>query len=570
MNKGALIKRKQIRNLLLFIIALVVLNILFSGVSYRIDLTKDKRFTLTAPTRKLLKNLEGPVKIKVYLKGDKLPAGFRHFATATKNLLEDFRRYSGGKLQFEFINPLAGLPDTSRTKVMDSLAAMGIRPYNVHAQQGASEEVSMQLLFPAALIDYKGHKLGINLLQPQPGSSPDESLNHSTALLEYSFAHSIALLSQGQPAKIAYLLGNGETLNPSVYDALTIMDQNYQFDTLNLKSSSFIPRAFKAIVLLDPSIRFSKEDKLKIDQYLMQGGRILWALHSVQASMDSLKIHKSFLAFDRDLNLGNLLFTYGVRVNPDIVQDLQCFSIPVTVGNIGNRPQIERLPWIYEPLLTPASGNPITNNLDLVWSAFPGSIDTTKSTGIKKTILLTTSANSRFIATPFRISLEDIKVKPNPESFQESHIPIAMLLEGRFPSVFKNRLTATEQMNLRINSGKTFRSESLPAKMIIVSDPNIFKNKETKKDGPLPMGMDNYTRQLFANRQFFENCLAYLTDTTGIMQARNKDFSLRLLDKAKVEQQKDTWRVLDFLIPFLFVLLFGMIFQYVRKRKYSA
>ncbi len=570
MNKGAIIKRKQIRNLLLFIIALVVVNIFFSGITYRIDLTQDRRFTLTAPTRKLLKELKGPVKVKVYLRGDHLPAGFRHFAAAIKGLLEDFRRYSGGRLQYEFINPLAGIPDSAKAKVLDSLAAMGIRPYNVQAQQNASEGLSLQLLFPAALMDYNGHKLGINLLQPQPGSSPEQSLNHSTALLEYNFAHAITLLAQEKPPQIAYLLGNGEALDPSVYDALTLMDQNYRFDTLNLKAARSIPLSFEAIVLLDPSIPFTKEEKLKLDQYLMQGGKILWVLHSVQASMDSLQQQTSFLAFDKGLNLDNLLFTYGLRINSNILQDLQCFSIPVTVGHIGNKPQIQRLPWIYEPLLTPATGNPVTNNLDLVLSAFPGSIDTIKSPGIKKSILLATSAHSRSIATPSRISLEDVKIKPRPEAFKERHLAVAVLLEGRFPSAFKNRLNATEQMKIKLNSGKSFRAESKTTKMIAVSDPNILKNKVSKKDGPLPMGMDPYTRQLFANRQFFENCLTYLTDTTGIMQARDKDFSLRLLDKAKVEEQKDTWTVLNFLIPSLLVLFFGMIFQYVRKRKYTA
>lgn len=568
MKKGAVIKRKQIRNLLLFIIALVMVNVLISDVSYRLDLTKDQRFTLTQPTKNLLQNLDGEVRIKVYLKGQHLPAGFRHLSSSVKSLLENFRRYANGHLHYDFVNPLAGVPDAAKGKVIDSLAGLGIRPYNVKAQQEATEGISIQLLFPAALIDYKGHKIGINLLQPQPGSSPQQSLNHSTALLEYNFAHAIALLSRGQPPKVAYLLGNGEPLNPSVYDALTILDRNYQFDTLNLKSASSIPLSFKAIIILDPTKPFTKADKLKIDQYLMQGGTILWAVHSIQASMDSLQHQTSFLAFDRDLNIDNLLFTYGLRVNPDILQDMQCFSVPITVGHIGNRPQIRRLPWVYQPLLMSSSGSPITSNLNTVLSAFPGSIDTTGVKNIQKTILLTTSANSRSIATPFRVSLEDVKIKPTPGKFTENYIPVAVLLEGKFPSAFKNRLSTAELNKLKKQSGNRYRAESQSTKIIVVSDPNIFKNEVSKQDGPLPMGMDAYTRQIFANRTFFKNCLTYLTDTTGIMLARNKDFSLRLLNKAKIEQQKTKWQILNFLIPFAFVLLFGMVFQYVRKRKY--
>lgn len=569
MKRGALIKRKQLRNLFLFIVALVIINVLLGGSFYRIDLTRDHRFTLSKPTKALLQNLDSDVRIKVFLKGDHIPAGFRHFAATTKSLLEDFRRYADGHLHFEFVNPLAGVPEAAKGKVIDSLARLGIRPYNVKAQQEATEGISIQLLFPAALIDYKGHKIGINLLQAQPGSSPQRSLNHSAALLEYNFAHAIALLSRGAPAKVAYLLGNREPLNPSVYDALTVLDNRYRFDTLSLNNVPYIPPEFKAVVILDPSRPFTEEEKLKIDQYLMRGGKILWAVHSVEASMDSLQRQPSFLAYDKGLNLENLLFTYGVRVNPDILQDMQCFSIPVTVGHIGDRPQIQRLPWVYQPLLDPASGHPITNNLEVVLSAFPGSIDTTGATGVQKTVLLTTSATSRSVATPFRVSLEEVKIKPDPRAFKESHIPVAVLLEGRFTSVFKNRLSAAERHNIKQTSGHAYLSRSKPTKMIVVSDPNIFKNEVSKQDGPLPMGMDPYTRRLFANRTFFENCLTYLTDTTGIMLARNKDFSLRLLDGAKVEQQKATWQVLNFLVPFCFVLLFGMVFQYVRKQQFA-
>ena len=569
MQKGAMIKRKQIRNLVLFVVALIAINLLLSTVTYRLDLTRDKRFTLSTPTRTLLKQIKDPVRIKVFLKGTELPAEFRHFAYATRAMLEDFRHYAGGYLQFEFINPLAGLPDSAKSRTIDSLARMGIRPYNVKAQQNAADGVSIQLLFPAALIDYKGHKLGINLLQPQPGTSPEQALNHSTALLEYNFAHAIAMLAKGQPPKVAYLLGHGEPLDPSVYDALTLMDRNYRFDTLNLKTTAAIPKDYQAVVMMAPTEAFTRADKLKLDQYLMQGGTFLWALHSVQANMDSLRQAPSFLAFDRELNLADQLFTYGLRVNPDIVQDMQCFSIPVTVGHIGDRPQIKRLPWVYEPLLDPSAQHAITNNLDRVWSDFPGSIDTVRAAGIHKTTLLRTSAHTRSIATPVRISLEDVKTQPDPRTFVKSHLSIAVLLEGRFSSAFKSRLNATELSQVRMQSGAAYRPESKPTKMIVVSDPNIFRNGISKQDGPLPMGMDTYTRQLFANRDFFENCLAYLTDTTGVMVARNKEYTLSLLDQAKVESQQNRWKILNFLVPFLFVLCFGMVFQYVRKRKYS-
>jgi gliding-associated putative ABC transporter substrate-binding component GldG len=485
-------------------------------------------------------------------------------------LLEEFRRYGGHRVTYEFVNPLAGLPDSLQVKVKDSLTAMGIMPYNVKAQQDISQGVSVQLIFPGALVDYHGHELAVNLLQPQPGMDPLQTLNHSAALLEYDFVHAIEQLSWQQPPLVAYMLGNEENLSPEVYDALNVLQQNYRLDTLNLATTPSISPKYQALIFMKPGKRFSEEEKLKIDQYVMHGGKILWCIDPVVASMDSLQHQSSFLAYDQGLNLGDLQFNYGVRVNPDLVQDLQCFSIPVTVGHIGNRPQIERLPWPYAPLFTPGQDHPITKNMDVVLGHFASSIDTTKAAGIRKTVLLSTSENSRTLGTPLRVSLESVKVKPDPREFIKKHLPVAVLLEGDFPSVFRNRLNADMRAKIELRFHEPYKPLSIPTRMIVVSDGNMFLNPVSRQDGPLAMGMDPYTRQLFANREFFENCLTYLTDTTGIIQARNKDFKLRLLDKTKVEQHKATWQVLGFLIPLAFVLLVAAVFQFVRQRKYTG
>lgn len=569
LKKGAYIKRKHLRNFFLFFIMLIAVNIIASHIHTRIDLTSEKRFTLSAPAKKLLENIDGTVRIKVFLKG-KFPSGFRHLSESVRELLEEFRRYAGHRLTYEFVNPLAGLPDSTQMKVRDSLTAMGIMPYNVKAQQNVSEGVSVQLIFPGALVDYNGHELPVNLLQPQPGLDPLQTLNHSEALLEYDFMHAIGQLSMNEPPLVAYMLGNGEPLTPNVYDALNVIQQNYRLDTINLATRPNISSQYNAIVFLEPQVPFTEDEKLKIDQYVMQGGKILWCFSPVNASMDSLQKQSSFLAFDKGLNIGDMLFNYGVRINADLVQDLQCFSIPITVGNMGNRPQIERLPWPFDPLLMPQQDNPVTKNMDAVLSQFPSSIDTTAATGIRKTVLLATSRYSRTIGTPFKITLESEKVQPDPRLFIKQHIPIAVLLQGTFPSIFKDRLNDQMLAQIQMNFHHPYKSQSSDTRMIVVSDGNMFMNAVSPQDGPLEMGMDPYTRQLFANREFFENCLTYLTDTTGIIQARNKDFKLRLLDKAKIGQQKTTWQVLAFLIPIAFVLLFAVIFQFVRQRKFAG
>lgn len=568
MNKGAYIKRKHLQQFFLLAAVLIVINIAASYVHWRIDLTAEKRFTLSAPTKKLLKNLDGTVRIKVFMKG-KFPAGFRHLAESVKETLDEFREYAGPNITYEFINPLHGLPDSVQVKVKDSLSGMGIMPYNVKAQQDVSQGVSVQLIFPGALIDYKGHQLPVNFLQPQPGMDPMRTLNHSAALLEYVFIHAIEQLSENTPPMIAYMLGNGEPLTPEVYDALNVLQQNYRLDTLNLKTAPSIPEQYDAIVFLRPEQSFTEEEKLKIDQYVMYGGKVLWSIDPVNASMDSLQTKTSFLAYDRGLNLDDLLFNYGVRINADLIQDLQCFSIPVTVGHVGNRPQIERLPWTFAPLLNPASDNPVVNNMDVVLARFASSIDTTASPAIEKAILLATSANSRIEGTPLRVSLESVKVQPDPRLFTRRHIPVAVLLQGKFPSLFQHRLNQEMLANIQLQFHHTYKSESENTRMIVVSGGDIFLNRVSRQDGPLAMGMDPYTRQVFANREFFENCLTYLTDTTGIIQARNKDFKLRLLDKNKIENQQAKWQLLSFILPIAFALLFAVIFNFIRQRKYA-
>lgn len=568
MKKGAYLKRKHLRNFSLFFILLIIVNLGASYIHTRIDLTSEKRFTLSAPTKRLLKNIDGQVRIKIFLKG-KFPSGFRHLSESVRELMEEFRRYAGHRITYQFINPLEGLPDSTQLKVRDSLSVMGIMPYNVKAQQNISQGVSVQLIFPGALVDYKGHELPVNLLQPQPGLDPLETLNHSEALLEYDFIHAIQQLSENAPPLVAYMLGNGEPLTPEVYDALNILQQNYRLDTINLMTRPYISSQYSTIVFLKPEIPFTEEEKLKIDQYVMYGGKILWCFSPVNASMDSLQKQSSFLAFDKGLNLTDLLFNYGVRINPDLVQDLQCFSIPITVGNVGNRPQIQRLPFPYDPLLSPQQDNPITKNMDVVLAQFPSSIDTTAAGGIQKTVLLSTSQYTRTIGTPFRVSLENEKIQPDPRLFIRQHIPIAVLLHGTFPSIFRDRLNDQMLSQIQMNFHHPYKAQSDDTRMIVVSDGNMFMNAVSPQDGPLPMGMDPYTRQMFANRDFFENCLTYLTDTTGIIEARNKEFRLRLLDKNKIENRKATWQVLDFLIPIVFVLLFGVIFQFVRQRKFA-
>ncbi|GAA4310751.1 gliding motility-associated ABC transporter substrate-binding protein GldG [Compostibacter hankyongensis] len=569
MNRRQYQKRRNILQVLALLLLVAAMNAAASFMPLRWDLTAEKRYTLSGATRHLLGQLDAPVRIKVFLKG-KYPAGFRHLAVSTRDLLDEFQRYAGGRVRYEFVNPLEGVPDSLKATVQDSLAAMGILPYNIRARENSAAGMSVQLAFPAALVDYHGHQLAVQLLPAQPGADPLRSLNQAGAQLEYRFAQALYRLQRDAPPLAGYLLGNGEPIGPEVFDLLTMLQQNSRLDTLNLAAAPAVPPGFDLLVVTRPQRAFTEDEKLKLDQYIMQGGKVLWLLDPVAASMDSLQRRSSFVAFDRGLNLEDMLFTYGVRINPDLIRDLQCFSIPLTVGSQGGRPQIERLPWPYFPLLDGTADHPIVKNLDLVLARFASSIDTIRNNAVRKTVLLASSDHSLRAGTPREVSFEELKTAPDPRSFGASHLPVAVLLEGRFPSVFRNRLDA--DMRNRIDSvfPYPYRDRSVPGKMIVVSDADIALNEVSPQDGPLAMGTDLYTRQQFGNREFLQNCLSYLADTSAILEARSKDFRLRLLDPERVRTAGSRWQLINFVVPLLFVLLCGAGFRYLRQRRYSS
>ena len=548
------------------LLLLVILNVASAYIHTRWDLTAEKRFTLSPSTIQLLKHVHEPIQIQIYLSG-KLPAGFRHLAESIRDLLNNFRNYAGPYIQFRFIDP-ASFPDSARSKLYDSLVARGIHPYNLQVQLSAAEGYSEKLIFPGAIVKNNRQERTIDLLESKMSDNTLASLNNAEALLEYKFANAIYHLQQTHPPLIGYMLGNGEPLDPRVNDALSILSRNYLIDTIPLDRYPYIPQDFKAVVFIKPELPFTTQEKLKIDQYLMHGGKILWFLDDLNASMDSLTNKNSFIAFDKNLHLEDLLFTYGVRINPDLIQDLQCDMIPLVVGSVGNQPQIQLVPWPYFPLLTPTENSPIVKNINPVLGHFVNSLDTVGTPGIRKTILLTSSAYSRITGSPVKVSWNDARIKPDPALFQHPFIPAAVLLEGRFRSMFMNRLDQQTIDSLNRVFPQPIADSSVPTAMIVVSDGDIAMNAISAKEGPLPMGNNAYTHVQYANPQFFANCLEYLTDTSGIMQSRNKTFILRQMNTTRIEQQKNLWQLLNLIIPVAFGVLMGWIFQIFRKKSY--
>jgi gliding-associated putative ABC transporter substrate-binding component GldG len=551
-----------------WLVLLLVVNYLASVFHYRIDFTQEKRYTLSKATKNLLKGLDDFVTIDVYLKGD-LKSGVKKLAQSTDELLQDFKDYSNGRLRVRFIDPIGDYTDSIAAMMIDSLGRMGLRPMTQVAQSSSGSEQSQRIVVPGALISYKDAVFPVNLLSGVQNTDENEVYTNAEALLEYKFAFAINKLVQEKTPLIGYLTGNGEPLGYNAVSVLTFISGNYRLDSLNLASAPFIPSTFDALVLVQPASKFSDDQKLKLDQYVMNGGKLLVFMDILDASMDSLRGRNETVAFNKGLNLDDLFFKYGIRINEDLVQDMMCARISLVVGVVGDKPQFQLLNWPYYPLLTGSLTHPVSKNLDPVYSKFVNSIDTVKADGIRKTVLLTTSANGRAISTPALISFESIKVAEDPNVFNKQYLPVGMLLEGKFSSLFANRLSAANVDSMQRISGRPYLAAGAKeGKIIVVADGDIVLN-EVEQTGPLPMGFSKDVEYTFANQDFFQNCVEYLTDSAGILESRSKDFTLRLLDAKKVDDQRSLWQMINIGAPILLVIIFGLIYQALRKRKYQ-
>ena len=564
-------KKHILRGVLPVVLILILANLISVFWHGGIDLTTEKRFTLSPATKELIAGIEDPMTLTVYLEGD-IPAGFRKLAAAAADMSSAFRNISNGRFQVVFERPGEGLDDSSRAVLFDSLQRMGINPTNVKAQARQGEQTEETLVFPGAILSSAKGSRGIDFLEGQSNLNGLESLNNAEALMEYKLAKAVMLLQREKVPLIGYLTGNGQPLDYRAYDLIeNVLRKEHAFSILPIDSVPYLPDDFAAIVIAKPVQAFTASQRLKIDQFIMHGGKVLWALDNLYASMDSLQRSSgSFVAFDLGLNLDEQLFKYGVRINRDLVQDLECDKVPSVIGNIGDKPQIEVLPWPYAPLLRNSSSHVISRNLDLVSSSFPQSIDTIAAPGINKQVLLSTSPYGRKLASPALVEWRSIRNEEDLKNFNLPNIPVAVLLEGRFSSAFANRLSAAELTEMEQVYRRPFmQTATAPNSMIVISDGDVLLNPVSQEDGPLAMGINSYTRQTFANRDFISNCLFYLTGGAAVMEARGKEFRLRLLDKEQIEKSKGFWQSFALLAPLFLPVCFMLVNNWIRKRKYA-
>lgn len=572
------VRRANIIQLFLGLIIIIFLNIIGSAIYFRLDLTSEKRYSLSPSTKKLLRETDDIFYFKVYLEGE-FPAGFKLLSRSTREMLDEFRAFSDN-IEYEFINPSAAADAKTRNDIFERLAQQGIQPTDINVR--TKEGQQQQRIFPGAILSHKGREIPINLLSEQVGAPPEAIINNSIQALEYNISNAIRKLGTASKPRIAFTEGHGELSRLETADISNALSDFYIVDRVTLdgqvntltdrkegEDGSFaVSNKYKAIIIAKPDTIFSEKDKFIIDQFIMKGGKVLWLIDPVFASMDSIQAANRTMGITQDINLNDQLFRYGVRLNSNLVMDLNALPIPVYTGNVGNQPQYSFFPWFYFPVLTSTSKHPIVNNMNAVRTEFISSIDTVGNPGIRKTVLLKTSEYTRIAMTPVMISLEILRNDPDPADYNQAPQPVAVLLEGEFESLFSNRIPGEISKAPEIG----FTEKSPENRMIVIADGDIIKNQVQFSAGtynPYPLGYDRFTGQTFGNKDFMLNAVNYLCDDTGLMSVRSRELKLRALDRTRASKNLVMWQLINTAGPVLLVILFGLIQFFLRKRRYA-
>ena len=578
-NKRKNLKKNQIVAFLVTVAIVVLFNVIGSYVFTRFDLTSEKRYTLSPTTKEILSKLDDYVYFKVYLEGD-FPAGFKKLRRETKEMLDEFRAYSK-YIDYEFINPSESEDANERQENYKLLYQSGLNPTEVldRSADGSSKQM---IIWPGALVSYRNDtEIAIDLLENQLGQSSSEALNASMQNLEFRLIDAVKKVTRLTKPNIAFIHGHGELSGEDVYDIMQTLSQNYNVNNVEIdgKIDALMHRtqdetvdvktfiSYDAIVIAKPTEPFNEKDKFLIDQYIMHGGKVLWLVEPVAATMDSLQNQESTIGLEQDLNLDDMLFKYGVRLNRDLLLDLSCAALPVRTGQMAGQPQLEFFRWFYFPLLQAASDHPMVRNMNSIKADFVSSMDaTTSANGIEQIPLLKTSDYTKVSGTPVFITLAMLRQTPDQRMFSSKGKNVAYLLKGSFPSLYANRIP----QEIVDDQATDFMEESVPTAMIVVADGDIIRNQiDIKRKMPLPLGYDQYTQNTYANKEFIENAISYLVDGEGLIDIRSRELKVRLLDMTKIGKERTQWQIINTLIPIALIIALGFVMAFIRKRKYS-
>ncbi len=560
--------KHSLNHLLLYIIIAGTITLISGNMFFRIDFTTEKRYTLSSQTRDLLLKVNAPVEAEILLEGD-LPPGFIKLQTAALEKLRDFKIYCNQPITIHTTDPYeVSFDEADKKKYLENLLKKGISPVNlrINTQQG----VTTKTIFPTMILRAAGKEVAINMLKIDPFLRDEENLIRSVELLEYEFARGLKLLFGETRENIAFLTGHVELEEIQVQDIAFTLSESFDIHRITSNELLALPDSFKALIIANPLQPFPEKDKYAIDQYLMHGGRIMWLIDPVSVSLDSLSNGMSTMALPRELNLGDQLFHYGIRMNTDLVQDVECLKIKVNTALAGQPPKYAMAPWYFSPLLTPSQNHPIGKNVNMVLSEFVSSIDQVgENDSVKSSVILASSPYARSNQSPMIVNLAMIDAPPARSLFNRQFIPTGVLKEGKFTSVFKNRMV----QGFGIVNGSPIILESKPTKMIFISDGGLIANKVSFINGkytPLALGYDKVSNLTFGNREFLVNAIHYLCDDSGLMQLRSRTMQMRLLDKVRLREHKLFWQLVNLLLPVILILAGGSFFWLYRRRKYSA
>lgn len=546
--------------------ALIGLVIISSFFFFRIDLTSDKRFSISKQTKMLMKSVDKPMKVTMYLTGDLNP-GFLHLKRATTEMLNELSAYSKKSITITYVNPSEADSNDKREENYQKMAEKGMTATSVFEKDKEGKSIE-KIIFPWIEISYNGNTFPVLLLKNNQGNSGQENLNVSIENLEFQLTDAIRRLTTTHIPKIAFLEGQGELSELETYDISKSLSSYFQIDRGQIGTDATILNPYQAIIIAKPMVAFSEKDKFVIDQYVMNGGRVLWLVDGVRISRESFSRFGQSPAIPLDLNLNDMFFRYGVRINPVILQDVQSSMIPMNVAKNGEKPHFELMPWAFSPLLLTSDQNVITKNLAPVKAPFSSDIEMVGDIkNLNREYLLATSDNTHIIQTPADISLADMPDLKNTQYFNQSFIPVAVILDGVFPSDFANRMAPPE-----IENPPAIKNESENTRQIFIACGDIIKNDVVNQDDSiqaLPLGYDQYMNQQFGNKEFITNAILYLTDKNGWMNLKNRVVQLRLLNKKAVSDGYVFWQIINVVLPIVLLLVIGFIYQIIRKRKYT-
>ena len=578
-NKRKSNKKSQLVAFAVTVVIVMVANVIGNFVFTRFDLTSEKRYTLSPTTKEILNGLDDYVYFKVYLEGD-FPAGFKKLRRETKEMLDEFRAYTK-YIDYEFVNPSESSDANERNETYKLLYQSGLNPTNLNVKNSDGSSKQM-IIWPGALVSYRNDtEIAIDLLENQVGLNDEEALNASMQNLEFRLIDAVKKVTRLQKPNIAFIEGHGELAPMDVYDITQSLSQHYNVGRVEIggRIDALMHRtqneevdikafvSYDAIIIAKPTQPFDERDKFLIDQYIMHGGKVLWLVEPVYATMDSLQSQESTIGTEMDLNLDDMLFKYGVRLNRNLLLDLTSASIVIRTGQVAGQPQMEYYRWFYFPLLQAASEHPMVRNMNAIKADFVSSIDaTTSANGIEQIPLLKTSDYTKISGAPVFISLSMLRQTPDRRFFTSKGQNVAYLLKGSFPSLYANRIP----QEIVDDQAMQFLPESKPTAMIVVADGDIIRNQiDIRRKMPLTLGFDQYTGNTYANKEFIENCISYLVDGEGLIDIRSRELKIRLLDMTKIAKERTKWQLINTMVPIGLIIAMGFVMAFIRKKKYS-